>query len=203
MPKLVDAALRRREIAEALWRIASQEGLEAVSLSRVAQEARVSKGLVQHYFSSRAEMLTFTQEHLRDYLDTRLRDRLTAIQPTGPFESVRELAAALLPVDQDGRTAALVGSAFFVRSLSQPDTAEKFRQGQAEVLRLLSDLLAQAQDAGELRADLDAEREAEILLAVIGGIGDSLLLGQHTSETAQAVLDYHFDRLAPPPAEDG
>ncbi|MGX7827986.1 TetR/AcrR family transcriptional regulator [Actinokineospora sp. 24-640] len=199
MPKQVDHAQRRGQLAEAVGRVAAQEGLEAVSLARVAQEAGVSKGRVQHYFGTRDDLLAFTLGHLRERVDARLRERLTRAQPDGPLETVREVAAALLPVDETARTEALVANAFLIRALAQPDTAEKFRHGHTEILALLTSQLTAAQTAGELRAEVDPAREADILLAVVGGISDAVLIGHHTPQTAQTVLDYHLDRLVPWP----
>ena len=39
MPKIVDHEARRAELAEAVWRLASRDGLEAVTLRGVAAEA--------------------------------------------------------------------------------------------------------------------------------------------------------------------
>ena len=54
MPKKVDRQERRTRIADALMRVAADQGLEAVSLRHVAAEAGVSAGMVQHYFRTTA-----------------------------------------------------------------------------------------------------------------------------------------------------
>ena len=48
MPRKVDHDERRRHIVGALLRIAGTQGLDAVSMREVAQEAGVSLGAVQH-----------------------------------------------------------------------------------------------------------------------------------------------------------
>ncbi|TCP45439.1 TetR family transcriptional regulator [Tamaricihabitans halophyticus] len=196
MPKQVDHTQRRQQIAEALWRIAARDGLEAVSLSRVAEEAQVSKGRVQHYFSSREEMLTFTATHLRERVDAKVRARLEWTAPDTPLAVVRALAEALLPLDAEGRTEALVSSAFFVRVLASRELAATYQSGQQRLLDLLADQLTLAQSAGELPTGLDPILEADILLTVIAGIGDALLLGRHTPDSARRVLAYHLTRLS-------
>ena len=57
MPKKVDPEERRRLIADALMRVAAEQGLESVSLRHVATQAGVSAGMVQHYFRTRDEMM--------------------------------------------------------------------------------------------------------------------------------------------------
>src|SRR2546422_6311494 len=59
MPKQVDHEARRQQLAEAVCRLAASQGLEAVSLRHVAAEAGVSMGQVQHYFSTKDELLLF------------------------------------------------------------------------------------------------------------------------------------------------
>jgi AcrR family transcriptional regulator len=55
MPKKVDRQERRTLIADALMRVAADQGLAAVSLRTVAAEAGVSAGMVQPYFRTKDE----------------------------------------------------------------------------------------------------------------------------------------------------
>jgi AcrR family transcriptional regulator len=48
MPKVVDHEQRRGELAAAVWSLASREGLEAVTVRRVAEEAGWSTGALVH-----------------------------------------------------------------------------------------------------------------------------------------------------------
>ena len=59
MPKQVNREERRRDIAAAVLRIVTTRGVEAASLRAVAAEASVSMGAVQHYFTTKDEMLRF------------------------------------------------------------------------------------------------------------------------------------------------
>lgn len=199
MPKQVDHEQRRRQIAEALWRITAGGGLEAASLNEVAAEAGVSKGMVQHYFTTKDEMLAFATGYLRERVDQRVRRQL-GDEPESLTARVRLRAVltGLLPADEDSRTESLVSNAFFIRALTQPQVAARFREGHSELLDVLAGQIRAARDGGELPAGLDPRREADILLALVGGMGDSLLLGYHTTETALATIDYHLDRLTAP-----
>lgn len=197
MPKQVDHEQRRQQIVEALWRIAADRGLEATSLSEVAAEAGVSKGMVQHYFTSKDDLLARASRHLRERVDEGIRRRFTAAPETLTARAtLRLLLTGLLPTDDVGRTHALVANAFFIRALRQPQVAARFREGHAALLDVLADQIDRGQHDGDLAPDLDPHREADILLALAGGIGESLLLGRHTPETAVATIDYHLDRLA-------
>ncbi|MFB8061103.1 TetR family transcriptional regulator, partial [Kitasatospora purpeofusca] len=52
MTARVDHEERRRQIAEALLRIADTQGLQSASMRAVAAEAGVSLRLVQYYFET-------------------------------------------------------------------------------------------------------------------------------------------------------
>ncbi|GLY92450.1 TetR/AcrR family transcriptional regulator [Actinoallomurus iriomotensis] len=196
MPRRVDHDERRRQIAEAVLRIAAGHGLEAVSMREVAAEAGVSIGRVQHYFASKNQMLVFAAGHLREHLEQRIRRSIAAAgHARTPLRSLRAILVALLPLDQDGRKDALAGVAVLIRALGEPELAERYRSGRSAIVAAVVDLLRSASDAGELRGGLDPELEANILLALVGGLASDLLLGHHTPERATAIVDHQLERL--------
>lgn len=196
MPRVVDHGQRRGEIAEALWRIAAREGLEAVSLSRVADEAGVSKGRVQHYFASRDELLAFTATLLQLRVDERIGTHMADADQDSPLSLVRALLVGILPLDDEGRTDALVGSAFLVRAVADPDMREAYRASNRLAVDGLTMKLAVAREKGRLPVDADPEREATVLFLLARGLTESLLLGEHTPESALAVVDRELARLS-------
>ena len=70
MPKVVDHEERRAELAAAVWRLASSDGLEAVTVRRVAEEAGWSTGAVVHYFADKEELLLFAFSTVADRVRT-------------------------------------------------------------------------------------------------------------------------------------
>ena len=102
MPKQVDHAARRQELAEALWRVVGRDGFEGVSLRQVAAEAGVSMGLVQHDFRTKDDMLVFSL----DVMDQRTGDRFMAAlaelpDPPPPRAAVRAFLTQMLPLDPE------------------------------------------------------------------------------------------------------
>ncbi|MDN5546685.1 MAG: TetR family transcriptional regulator C-terminal domain-containing protein, partial [Rhodococcus sp. (in: high G+C Gram-positive bacteria)] len=66
--------------------------------------------------------------------------------------------------------------------------------------RQLTEALQRAADADEL-VDCDAAIEAARLVALVNGLGTSILVGQRSIDRATEVITYHLDRLfAVPPA---
>ncbi|MGJ9423236.1 TetR/AcrR family transcriptional regulator [Aeromicrobium sp. CF3.5] len=97
MPKIVDHAERRREIAAALWRVIARDGMTGASARSVAAEAGWSLGSVRYYFSTQQALLHFAAEAMFDAIGARAR---TIVQdlPPGPARS-RILIEQLLPLD--------------------------------------------------------------------------------------------------------
>ncbi|MFI7677149.1 TetR/AcrR family transcriptional regulator [Actinophytocola sp. NPDC049390] len=183
MPKRVDHEERRRLIAAAVRRIAADRGLEAVSLGEVATAAGISKGLVQHYFPTKDAMLRYATGTLRAHVEQRV---------TG---GLRDTLVALLPLDEESRDQALVANAFLVRALKDEEIADRIRAGHTQLSQALAAMVAAAQEAGELAAGLDPVREADLLLAVVAGLGDAVLLGHRGPDDAIALVDHHLSRL--------
>ncbi|WP_033322157.1 TetR/AcrR family transcriptional regulator [Streptomyces yerevanensis] len=190
MPKRVDHEERRRLIATAVRRIAADRGLEAVSLGEVAAEAGISKGLVQHYFPSKDAMLRHATRTLRDQVENR-------VQFAGGLAGLRAALVALLPLTDESRTEALVANAFVVRALKDPEIAERFRTGHAQLRDAVAAMVTAAQADGDLHPKLDPAQESDLLLALVAGLGDAVLLGHRTPAEAKSLVDHHLSRLMP------
>jgi hypothetical protein len=67
----------------------------------------------------------------------------------------------------------------------------------AAVTGVLAAQLRAAKAAGETPPHLDPDVEAFSLMAMSAGLATSVLAGQSSPGQAQAVIDYHLDRLFP------
>ena len=67
----------------------------------------------------------------------------------------------------------------------------------AAVIGVVAAQLRAAQAAGDTPARLDPDLEAFSLMAMSAGLATSVLAGQSSLHQAQAVIDYHLDRLFP------
>ncbi|WP_370948189.1 TetR/AcrR family transcriptional regulator [Amycolatopsis sp. cg5] len=195
MPKQVDHEQRRGQIAEALLRLTAREGLEAVSLRHVATEAGVSMGAVQHYFKTKDEMLLFALRHQDDLREQRITASLAAAVSPTPRDILRACLVEIIPTDERSTSEWLVGVAYFIRALASPSMASVYTEGMPKLFEFFADQIRQAQASGEVSAEREADREAEILWALADAQGTSILLGQRTSAEAVALLDYHLARL--------
>jgi AcrR family transcriptional regulator len=204
VPKRVDHEERRRQIADALLRTAATRGLHATGMREVAAEAGVSLRLVQYYFGTKEELLLSAMQQLAARFSDRAMARISKLKETADPVSPRDVIAAILteglPADDERRTFTILYTAYFALSLTDPALAiGPLARNSSAVIDVVAAQLRSAQATGETPACLDPDLEALSLLAVSAGLGTSVLAGQSSPEQAQAVIDYHLDRLFPKP----
>jgi TetR/AcrR family transcriptional regulator, transcriptional repressor of bet genes len=192
MPKQVDREERRRDIAAAVLRVVTTRGVEAASLRAVAAEAGVSMGAVQHYFTTRDEMLRFALAHG----NTLLAERGTRLgeerRPATPRQTFRLFCTLLLPFDEDSKTAARLWAALIGRACVDEPTRKLAAMAYANltdfVVRQLRDALPGAA----------AAQAARHLVSVIEGLRWPVLFGVYTEQQAMDILDAQLDLIFGP-----
>ena len=202
MPKRVDHEERRRQIADALLRTAATRGLHATGMREVAAEAGVSLRLVQYYFGTKEELLLAAMQHLAAQFAERAMARISRLKETDGPVNPRDVIAAILtealPADDERRTFTVLYTAYFALSLTEPALAiAPLARNSTAVIDVVAAQLRAAQAAGDTPAYLDPDLEALTLTAMSAGLATSVLGGQSSVEQAQAVIDYHLQRLFP------
>ncbi|GGP44025.1 TetR/AcrR family transcriptional regulator [Saccharothrix coeruleofusca] len=196
MPRQVDHELRRRQIAQAVWRLAARGGLEGVTLRQVAAEAEVSARLLQYYFGTRDQLLLGALELLNTDAERRARERLEALgEEPSARALVRGVLLELLPLDEERRNRHVVHAAYFVRFLVEPALAAVARNSPPALENLVAGLIVRGQRLGEVPESVDAPAEAAFLVAGAEGLQTGVLLGQRAPERAVALLDRQLDRV--------
>lgn len=197
MPKRVDHAERRTEIAEALVRVAGRRGLHAAGMRDVAAEAGVSLRLVQYYFQTKEKLLFFGLELLTERFSERVSARVRAAGDSpGPRAMVEALLMAALPTDDESRTFHHLYTSYAVLAVNDPAlAAQPFIKNPDAAEDALTEFLQKAQEAALLEPGLDARLEAVGLLAMSAGLGTSILVGQRSPESATTVLGHHLNRI--------
>ncbi|HEY8756738.1 MAG TPA: TetR family transcriptional regulator C-terminal domain-containing protein [Candidatus Dormibacteraeota bacterium] len=189
MPKQVDQRARRRQIADAVWSVIADRGLESVSLRQVAAAAGVSVGLVQHYFGDKDEMVLFALGSMTHRVDARLSRGMVALRDQADARAlVRAVLVELLPLDHDRAVEARVASAFLARAAVDPGVSAHLQEKHSRRHEFL---------ASQLRCCgvKHPEQAASLLVALVDGLTLHTLAGHQTPDSALATLDDELDRL--------
>jgi TetR/AcrR family transcriptional repressor of bet genes len=100
MPKIVDHAQRRDEIALVACRVVAEHGFDQASMVRIAREAGYTTGMLAHYFESKQDIIIAA---LRLIL-RRIEERLTRPVDAATRPDLLELLLEALPVDEHRHT---------------------------------------------------------------------------------------------------
>jgi AcrR family transcriptional regulator len=196
VPKQVDHRQRRSELAEALWRIAERDGLAATTVRHVAAEAGVSVGMVQHYFSTKDEMLLFALQWVGEEFGGRITAKVGALpEPRDPYDVVWVVLSERLPSRPRERVYVQALVAWIGRAIANPELARYMADGTRLLRDHLAGRLREAQEAGRVATGLDPVHAADALLALTDGLSSHLLQGLHTPDEALAVLRDHLNHL--------
>jgi AcrR family transcriptional regulator len=195
MPKVVDHEERRAELREAVWRLASREGLEAVTVRAVAEEAGCSTGALVHYFADKEELLLFAFRAVAD----RVMRRVAAAEErtTDPLELARAMLVECLPLDRERQAEVRVWFAFLGFALTRTALAREQRLIYRAWRTRVADRLAEAKELGLLRAGVDCETEAAALVGLVDGLAVQATFEPRalTGERQLELVDVCIERL--------
>jgi TetR/AcrR family transcriptional repressor of bet genes len=183
-----DQAARRRQIAEAMWRVTIARGLEGVSMRQVAAEAGVSVGMLQHYFRTKDEMLMFGLDSMTEQVSRRIGERFGELAEPTPKQLVRATLVEMLPLDEERRLEAFVSTAFLTRAAVDTRFADYLRDGHRQGHAYLAEQIGHG-------LPCDVQRAAHVLLALVNGFTLGVLAGQCSAQEALAAVDAHLDAL--------
>jgi TetR/AcrR family transcriptional repressor of bet genes len=107
MPKIVDHAARRDEIALVACRVVANHGFGNATVVRIAREAGYTTGMIAHYFDSKQEIILAALRLVLRRMDERL------ARPEADGATLLELLAESLPLDAPRSTEAAFWTAFW------------------------------------------------------------------------------------------
>lgn len=167
-------------------------GYEGLSIRKVAAQAGVSIGAVQHHFATKDALLAAAMGRV----SARFQARLIARVPEGaaPAVVLREVADELLGAGEGARPASVVWLVRLARSAVHEPTALAHRTEWRQVEDLLASLILDA------RSDLGAAAardEATTLLAVLDGLAAAVAVepGRVPPDRARELLRRHLERV--------
>jgi len=194
MPKIVDHELRRRELADAAWRVIRRNGLEAASVRNIAKEAGVSLGSLRHYFNSQDDLLAYALGRVAE----RVRERIVNLRLTGDIRSdVVTIIEQTLPLDEERQTEAIIWLAYLGKALANAGLGALAAKTHDELYRLYRGLLAALMRQGLLNPDADLELESRRLHALIDGLAVHGVAGRHAVDPGaiRAIVARHLESL--------
>lgn len=194
MPKIVDHQIRKEQLAEAAWRVIRREGLDKLSVRRVADEAGISLGSLRHYFETQADLLSFSMQ----LLSRRANERIQKLAFTDDIRRNMEMVIAeLLPLDEERAAEAELWLAFVGKANSDPAIRELSLQVHDELYAGFRQMIDNLITLHLAREGIDAEEEAKALHALVDGLAvhRAMLPERIEAEEIRRIVSRYLDRI--------
>ncbi len=119
MPRVADKQERREQVIEAAFRVICRDGISGTSMRGVAKEAGCTIGLINHWFTSRDDLIEATFDRA---IEMEM-ERAEAI--VSDPASYIEAASQFLPVDARRRDDARIWIAFYAMVICDTDNVAR------------------------------------------------------------------------------
>lgn len=174
-----------RRMLDAATHLIAKNGHTMTTLEAIGVEAGYSRGLVQHRFGNKDRLLDELIKKIAADHRTRLLERMRGL--SGLDALFCEIDCYLESMDTPRDSS----RAFFMlmhESLGPaPQIRATFAAISARWHRAVARHIENGQRAGQIRADINAESEAQLLIATARGLRTQAMLNPQTSDIASAI----------------
>lgn len=184
---------RRQEILDAVISIVDDDGVEQVSMRRVAAQARVSLGRVQHYFPTRTDLMAAAFVQVSELQLNATNERLARfgaarVTPAADV-MLTAILDALIPRSDLARRRTRVALAFEAYALSVNALRERVERVRRDLVDVIAPLLEETAGSHIVVNLQDCRREAHGLLATASGLASWVVTDNLAGQEAAALLD--------------
>lgn len=195
VPKIVDPEARRTRLVEAVWALAVRGGIEQVSLRKVAEEAGVSMGQIQHYYSSMQALIRDALDRAVRAVNATIENAVTAADTTSPEAVLRACLYALISPAEESTRLMRFALAAAGRAVSDPTMAKVLAPGDNELLTFTAGLITAAREERGSKPRCEERTDADICWSLATSLGVDIALGYRTPEVAEHLLDHHIEQV--------
>ncbi len=194
MPKIVDHEQQREIFSQAAMRLMARDGLEGVTMRAVANEAELSYGSLFHYFDSKDDLLKHAIRQLTSAQTLRVNEYVS--QFSG-LKALEHLLCDDAITSESSRDSWIVWMTFQYKVALQPSFAEMHSELIDGWLERITQLLTDAQQAGEINTKLNIKTEAMAVWAFSAGVGQLGLLHPDSlpAKLQKQLITSYLDKL--------
>lgn len=189
MPKIVDHDARRRELVEASWAVIAEEGLEGLTMRKVAKAANCTTGRITHYFADREALILASLQTSNLATSKRVSDIIGSDLEV--YEKLLAMAEQTLPLDEERRIEVKVWLAFWSAATVNKALA---KENDARMDEWFVALLPLVEEAAP---KVDAAHETNLLIGLINGLGIQAAVNPSRKNLAMAksTITGYLDKL--------
>ncbi|MDO8611735.1 MAG: TetR/AcrR family transcriptional regulator [Dehalococcoidia bacterium] len=181
MPKVTEAHLeaRRSQILDAAWTCFARKGYHQATMQDICQESGLSPGAIYRYFESKEAILKAINERSLE-MGRALVEEARSLAG-GPLNTLEVIGQTMLSYFNDpmAETTSRVNIEIFPEIIRN----EELRAGLREELtfwhRAVTQLLSEAKERGQLKAEVDPDSLAALLMCAWEGVRHYSLIDPH------------------------
>ena len=195
MPKIVDHGARRWEISEVVAGLIAGGGLEAATIREIARVSGYSKGVVEHYFENKEELISAALAWVNRCYEARVTE---ATEGLSGLAALRQRVQATLPLSGKIRDEWKVRLVFWSMAAIDPVLRrQQEKRLNAAVEHFRVDIEA-AVASGDIAAIEDVDSTARHLLNMTTGISTAALhdVTRYKRDFLLREIDYLIDGLS-------
>ena len=166
MPKIVDHAQRRDEIALIACRVVAERGFEQASMVRLAREAGYTTGMLAHYFESKQEIIIAALRLILRRID----ERLSRAAGSNVRPELLALLTEALPLDAQRHTECAFWTSFWGQVTADRRMKRINAWVHREYMRLFERCLAQSWEKWREWSPGTREQVLRSLVTFINGL---------------------------------
>jgi AcrR family transcriptional regulator len=182
--------LRRGELLDAAIRVIAEQGFDRTTIREIAQAADAASGSVHYYFKTKADLLEGA------YAETERRQRALRDQTLEGLKGIARLRMLVdLAFTGDGAGPEwAVEIDLWQQAVRDARFRGVFDEANIPYIALIAEALRDARELGEIDDDVDPDRSALELAALLDGLGLYCRVTDHTDESrARAVVHARLD----------
>ncbi|WP_101759795.1 TetR/AcrR family transcriptional regulator [Oceanicoccus sp. KOV_DT_Chl] len=190
MPKVVDHQLRRNEISAIAARLIASGGIEAATLREIARHSGYSKGVIEHYFDNKEQVISAALDWSNHCYQLRA-DKLT--RNISGIKALEKRLQASLPLTATIADEWKVRLIYWSMAAIHSDLRKQQKKRFNYAIQQFENDINCAIAAGELPAHLNATTAARRLVNMTTGISTAALF--NPSHNSKAFLLQEIKQL--------
>lgn len=190
MPKIVDHAQRRDAIAQVAAQLIAEGGLEAATVREIARVSGFSKGIVEHYFDDKGELINAALERANQAYFVRVAQMT---QGLSGLAALRARLAATVPSNAILRSEWKIRLIFWSVAAVDPVLQKQQAKRSREAIAHFAADLQDARLKGEVASSGELELVARQVLFAATGLSCAIL--HNPRAYTKAVVDAEIERI--------
>jgi AcrR family transcriptional regulator len=194
MPRAEHRAERQNLIARSAAEIIADEGIEGATFRAIAQRSGLSKGVVEHYFSGKQDIIRKTQEWINQQALSR---EQRATRRKRGLAAARARMLSLMPVNRELISEWKIRIHYWSSAIASRDEQLGMSLRITGARERFSGDLQQAVADGEIPADTDIQAATNVLLHLLAGVSCNQLADPtyYTRKYQVTLIDDCLNRL--------